>query len=433
MSNLTNKLPDWWQREHQRRMNHLLVLLVLLISLIAFFYYINFSGVTGIIKGVNFSTEGMIAFVRKDSTGNTSLYAIRADRTNLRQLTPASDKSDKSAPAWNLQGDQIFYASNRDDAKKQQIYILGASDPRQLTYGIGRKENPQITRDGSRVAFLAVGAVKTVLTNGNEVDQVLPLPRMEGNSGAEGVPGDPDVSGPFLNFGFSADGRGIAGVRELSNDNNFLDIGLKGLVGGDQIVQVVTPDGNHTLQLDAGNAVSFSWESGNGNRLLVSYAESPRPIDEKGHIGLVGGITLYTFDKPNHAVGRPIILSTGLGMMPRNVAWSPDGSHIAFEAWMLKGEKQRELMGIVMMTLADKPIVLHPQDSKGFRPSLPTTPDGQPHNPRWSPDGSRLLFEVTRKDNGNDLCVINYDMTNLMNLTEGKGDNTQGTWSPAKK
>ena len=79
----------------------------------------------------------------------------------------------------------MFYASNRDDRKKMQIYIRGAGETRQFTHGTGRKENPSITPDGRRVAFLTVGAVKTILPNGNDPDQILPPPHVEGNSGAE--------------------------------------------------------------------------------------------------------------------------------------------------------------------------------------------------------------------------------------------------------
>jgi Tol biopolymer transport system component len=53
--------------------------------------------------------------------------------------------------------------------------------------------------------------------------------------------------------------------------------------------------------------------------------------------------------------------------------------------------------------------------------------------PRWSPDGSRLLYELILPNGKHDLCVINKDFTNPINLTKGVGDNTQGVWSPAAK
>ena len=186
MSTSNTRLPDWWQRETQRRQTHLLVLLGLLLALIIFFYYISRSGRTGIINGIDFDTSNTIAFVRQNAGGQLSLYDIRADGTNLKRLTPPDDTSEKSAPAWNLKGDQLFYISNRDDRKKMQVYIRGANETRQPTYGTGRKESPSMTPDGKRVAYLTVGAVKTILPNGNDPDQILPPPSAEGNSGAEG-------------------------------------------------------------------------------------------------------------------------------------------------------------------------------------------------------------------------------------------------------
>ena len=69
MSTTNTRLPDWWQRETQRRQTHLLILLGLLLGLIAFFYHISKSGVTGIVGGIDFDTSNTIAFVRQDANG----------------------------------------------------------------------------------------------------------------------------------------------------------------------------------------------------------------------------------------------------------------------------------------------------------------------------------------------------------------------------
>ena len=51
------------------------------------------------------------------------------------------------------------------------------------------------------------------------------------------------------------------------------------------------------------------------------------------------------------------------------------------------------------MNLPDKTAALHSSDDMmAYGASLfPATAEGQPHLPRWSPDGSRLLYQVTRK------------------------------------
>ena len=438
MSTTDKTLPDWWQREKQRRQLHLLVLLGLLIALIFFFYHVAHTGVNGFNGGaIDFDTSNTIAFIRQDGSGPVTLYDIRADGTNLKPLTPSDDISDKSAPAWSLDGKQLYYASSRDDHKKMQIYIISAGDIKQVTHGAVRKESPISTPDGKRVAYIAAGAVRSILPNGNDVDQILPPPRVEGKSGEENNAA-PELNGPYLSVSFiadgsfSPDGSGSVGIKELSTENIFSDPQLEGLAGGDQVAEVVPPGTTRALPLDAGSAVNAVWEPG-GSRLLVAYAESPRAIDDKGTRGLISGVSLYSFDKAGKPGGVPLLINIGQGSQPRNIDWAAGSKKIAFEAWTLKGEKERSLTGIIVMRLPDKPLRISPEDMTPYQAVLiPATPQAQPHLPRWSPDGSRLLYQVTREDGKNDLWVVNSDLTNPINLTKGKGDNTQAAWSPAR-
>lgn len=434
MSTRQTDLPDWWQREKQRRQLHLLILLGLLGALIGYFYYQYYAGVTGITGNIDFDTSNTIAFVRHNDKGEATLYDVRADGTNLIPLTPGDDYSDKSAPAWSLDGKQIYYSSNRDDRKKMQIYIRGASGVSQLTYGTGRKENPFPTPDGKRVAFLTMGAVKTVLANGKEVSQILPPPREEKNSADENAPPDDSgLKGAYLTAALASDSEGIAGVKELGSDNDFrFDPRVHGLTNGDQIVEAV-PAGGKLMTLVGGNAVSLAWEP-NGNRLMVAYAESPQTL-AGSNLELVSGIVLYSFPKPGQVEMQPLMISVGNNIEPRNIAWSPDGKKIAYETWLLKGNKERQPMGIRVDDIPEKPLLFRPQDAAKFEATLPANAQGTPRVPRFSPDGSRLLFQVTRPNNKNDLFVINTDLTNVTNplaLTKGEGDNTQAVWSPAK-
>ncbi len=51
------KLPDWWQRENQRRLVRVLLFLTFVGALIAYYYYLSANGLTGIVSGVNFDTK----------------------------------------------------------------------------------------------------------------------------------------------------------------------------------------------------------------------------------------------------------------------------------------------------------------------------------------------------------------------------------------
>ncbi len=92
------------------------------------------------------------------------LYAVKMDGTGERRLTPESDTSTKSQPAWALDGKSIIYAANLAENRVTQIYILGDGRPTQLTYGTGNKSCPTVSPDGQHAAFITQGAIKSVYT-----------------------------------------------------------------------------------------------------------------------------------------------------------------------------------------------------------------------------------------------------------------------------
>ncbi len=422
--------PDWWQREKQRRMNRVLIFLILLIALIALYYRMSSLGNVGQVGGLTFDTADHIAFVRTDDKGNTTLYAVRTDGTDLRPLTPAEDVSKKEHPVWTRDGKSLLYASNLRDNKITQIYILGSDTPKQLTYGTGNKSAPAVSNDGKTAAFIVQGAVKIVNLNGTEVSQLMPLPSGSKSGGEETGPTSMDPEGPFLSAEFSPDGIGICGTQNVSGQ---LHATLPGVPSIDEMVMAVPPGSSKMVALDKGHETSFSWEP-NGSRLACSYTEL-EATDAKGKTQVISGIRLWSFKNPNKP--EPVNLFAGLGFSvePRHIAWSPDGSKMAFETWRLKAEGVREMRGIVVMdtTLdSSRPqgIVVTPAVVDSMRYMVPAGPEGLPQNPRWAPDGGRLLYELQRPDGKHDLWVINSDGTNKINLTKGQGDNTDGVWSP---
>jgi len=106
----------------------------------------------------------------------------------------------------------------------------------------------------------------------------------------------------------------------------------------------------------------------------------------------------------------------GYSIEPKSIAWSPDGSKIAFEAWRLKGDGIREPGGLIVMntTVNGGPaegVIVTPEVADKMRYMVPATPDGKPQNPHWSTDvnGTRLIYELVRANGKRDLCVINSD------------------------
>src|SRR5262249_5889004 len=112
------------------------------------------------------------------------------------------------------------------------------------------------------------------------------------------------------------------------------------------------------------------------------------------------------------------------------------GTKLAFECWRRKNEDERELLGIVVIG-TDKPILIRSQGEVDaflhstllLFPPILASAAGKPTRPLWSPDGSRMAYQVTRADGGNDIWVVNGDGTDPINLTKGEGDNTQAAWS----
>ena len=420
-------LPDWWQREKQTRQKRILLLLICTLALIAYFYYESQRGRTGFKPGVVFDSTDYIAFVRQDKEGNSSLYAIRADGTDLRRLSDANDKSDKFSPTWTMDGKSVLYVSNRSDARVRQIFIQGEGDPVQLTYGSSSKDAPAVSPDRKRAAFVTQGAIKTVYLNGEDVYQELPRPRSGNSDNSDGAtaPGEVEPRGPFLNAAFSADGRGIAGVQSLSGEN---PLNLSEIIPGEQVARVVPPGENRAYILDTGHDVSVAWDP-NSSRLACAFSELLMS-DKSGKETLIHGIRIWSFDTPGKPTTKQVFTSFGNSIMPRNLAWSPDGKMLAFEGWALKSPGERELRGIVVMRAIEANVVFNDKNMNLIQYIVPAGPQGKPQRPRWSPDSTRLLYEMQRPSGGSDLWVATSEGLNPVNLTKGEGNNTDGIWSP---
>ena len=83
-----------------------------------------------------FSPDGTrIAFVsNRDQAGNTEIYVMNADGSNVRRLT--NNSAADGSPTWSPTGTQIAFMSDRTGSGSPQIWIMDADGlgQRQLTY-----------------------------------------------------------------------------------------------------------------------------------------------------------------------------------------------------------------------------------------------------------------------------------------------------------
>ncbi len=98
---------------------------------------------------------------------------------------------------------------------------------------------------------------------------------------------------------------------------------------------------------------------------------------------------------------------------------SPDGETIAFQVWSIDRE-DNAYRGAIWLAAADG----------SSAPRRFTAGDKRDGSPRWSPDGGRIAFVSSRKDDRPQLFVMPVDGGEPIALTDRKEGVSDPTWSP---
>ncbi len=339
------------------------------------------------------NTQDWIVAVQKRDATHGDLIVIQPDGTLLK-LT--DDEHDDRSPDWAPDGKKIVFASNRRD----NVYQLWTIDPdgknlSQITIGGGAKLAPRYDRDGKYILHVAQGLVTDIDSKGVHASQLIPLP-------AQMVQVREQYDQIAFRYARRLEYNLIAAIQRVDD--------------GEQLVVQDLSMGQGAFALPTialGQQIDIDWAP--DRLLLVMGAVDLLANPETGdRIGALARIDL-TEGLPNLKV-QPLWASPNNSEGAIEVAWSPDGSRIAF-VMVERSEKG---------ALKRKGLYVIPENG-----GIPTEiVRGEVYEPSWAPDGERLVFSMGTVG-ARQLYTVRIDGTELKALTD-EGDFISPRWSPAR-
>lgn len=343
-------------------------------------------------------SEQRIAFI-SDRGGNPDIWTMKTDGSDARQVT--NDAADDQSPSWSPDVKQLVSVSDRRD-QTYQLFVA-AWDGRYvrcITSSEATKDVPVWSADGKEITFISGGKACGIKTTGGREEQYLPI---SGVTSANAIESQ--------RFGFGAWSQGnqyLYYIRETDRGKEVYAADKDAMTAAIAAAQEAQQEGKPPDQeKQVGIAITMA------RNLAIAVAPKSQKtaisfIDRQGRNGILvydlNAVTsqdIYLFPDKNHAPGK--------------LAWSPDGTRIAFEVWTLEDGT------------ANMPVGIYVVNASGGKPRLILKGDAR--EPTWSPDGKQLACTVM-SDDKRDIWRVNADGTGAVNLTKGRGDNLNPAWSP---
>ena len=306
------------------------------------------------------------------NAGAAGLWLAHLDGRPPTRIT--DDHALNLSPQWSPDGRTLYWISDRDGSRDVYIQRLGKDGapegaPQRVTTGADA-QGLSLSRQGGRMAYSRLSSWSAIWS--------LPVPA-RGPVSVRGATRITTGNETIETIATSADGRWLAFDSDRS---------------GNFDIYVMPVDGGEARQVTSDPAPDFSpaW-SRDGSRLVFHSLRS-------------GNRDVYTVD----ADGTNLQQRTSSPAEELDAAWAPDGSAIVFAVLGSDVAKQG------MATLRLEP---------GAQPEF--VPLAASDYPRWSPDGSSILYHVPegfrlrRLDGSSDVLLVS--------AADGGGEGFYATYS----
>ena len=365
------------------------------------------------------------------ATSAVFLVACSSDGESTGTTTPSDTDLTASGPtSSSARVGRIVFVRGNLDGSTTQVFTIGADGSGETQLIDGTADEPVMSPDGSRIAFVCLDGdlVRTCMANADGSDPTMLTPDMRNldhpiDNYAPGA-WSPDGEGLVL-IGFGGAPAGIFTmpasdhgelVRVTTSPTGHVDDIPAPSPDGSRIVFVRLPDADdHDGDVFAVSADGTGQTRLSPPGMAVECCVAPAWSPDGSHIVFAGKNAMdewaiYSIDADG-SDRRRISPMDGWAFAPR---WSPDGRTIAFTQSAGDGAQifLAHTNGTGVVQLTDR------WDSFGSYNSL------------WSPDGSQLVFQHGDGGQVSDLWVIDADGAGLRQLTDTPETERSPFWSP---